>query len=555
MHTLELIIYSVAAVLTTQSVKYREFLPERGILLRDIYGAGAAGILLGQLLGLGTTYYLAGALVWAALLFFLWLDAIVFRVFTIELGFGGAKDVVLSEFLMEILPYARTRELLRTEPRLIFFPLVLVVIGARFFLESSSLLRSISTFLLALYFWPFIVAARGDGRPKSSTGIEYFFRPRRVAETAGFEPRPEHRALFEPAPVPGASPKHGLLRGKDVVFLTFESAARDHFAMFAENGADSSWLRGQLSHAVVSRNHWCVSPTTNNAHQALYAEGVHALGQAGYRTIYLSAAETRHFGLAEILKNAGFEKIFDRNHLRPHALDGKKLSDYALLEGGLALLEAEHDERPLFLHVHATNTHVPYRVVDRARFSQHAEEGDRGRLLDGIQETDALFEQLYTALIAKRLARDPLLVVSSDHGQSFGELGYYSHGSAVIASQLTVPLLLGHPRLPPGSIECSSHFDVLPTILDLLGLVPTRGASIFVAARAPSLLIHAGHPSRATTSNYGMICGREKYLVDLIADRIQVMRWNDEAPRVLEGAEHTYYGELLARLMKHRGIS
>src|SRR5205823_9919848 len=86
------------------------------------------------------------------------------------------------------------------------------------------------------------------------------------------------------------------------------------------------------------------------------------------------------------------------------------------------------------------------------------------RYLYGLEEADAQ--------LSKFAARFPeaLLVVSSDHGQSFGTLGYRSHASAIVGDQMLVPLAISHPRLPPSQVDWSTHFDVLPTALDLAGI-------------------------------------------------------------------------------------
>ena len=154
--------------------------------------------------------------------------------------------------------------------------------------------------------------------------------------------------------------------------------------------------------------------------------------------------------------------------------------------------------------------------------------------------------------------KEPLVIVSSDHGQAFGRLGYHSHGSAITRDELDVPLLFHHPALAPREVAFSSHFDVLPTMLDLLGLAhdePVFGDSLLHDDRRPELLVWAGHPSRSTTSHYGLLLHGEKLMVDLVLDRCLRMDWNDENVEELTGAEKSYAVELASHLMNLRGVT
>src|SRR5207248_8937012 len=121
------------------------------------------------------------------------------------------------------------------------------------------------------------------------------------------------------------------------------------------------------------------------------------------------------------------------------------------------------------------------------------------RYLNGLEEADALLAKL-----ASRL-RDPLLIVSADHGQSFGALGYRSHASAVTRDQLLVPLAIHHPKLPARVLEWSTHFDLLPTALDLAGVdcLAAHGQSVLAPREPPLFFVSAGRPSRTATSNFG----------------------------------------------------
>jgi arylsulfatase A-like enzyme len=88
---------------------------------------------------------------------------------------------------------------------------------------------------------------------------------------------------------------------------------------------------------------------------------------------------------------------------------------------------------------------------------------------------DALFGELRATLARLGLANDTLIVVTSDHGEEFGEHGGWSHAQTLYDEVLRIPLILwaprhlGTPRRIPG---LASLVDVAPTILDVLDVPP-----------------------------------------------------------------------------------
>jgi hypothetical protein len=586
-----------------QAEKYRELRPEAAPALGDHLLLAALPLALLAPAAASGALSAAGLLLGAALFSALWLDAVLFRLFTIELGPDGIGGVVFSELYREVAGLSLARRFFSSRGLFALLPAAALSAHLAPLLPDGSAAGTALSLSLIAYFGAALLEAPRrswlDGlllsalaasgligaaplapalpaalagwwlsspRVMPATGLWYFFRPRPLPRRRGFVPRPEHAPLLAARPrPPGKSPLFGRLRGADVILLTFESLGRDHLAAFSGpgRGASAPLLEGLLSRATYSLHHSCVSPTTNNAHLALYSGGYTAQGDfgtralvaAGYRAVYLSAAETSHYGLRGLLDAAGFTDVIDAGALAPEG--GGKPSDYGLLSPGLDRVAALGGGR-FFLHVHAINTHTPYRVVDGARFRRHDSRDDYGRFLNGIEEADWIFAALLKGLSERGLAREPLLVITSDHGQAFGELGYRSHGSAVIKEELAVPFLLHHPALPAGAIPFSSHLDVLPTILDLLGVEERPagfGGSIFSGGREPGLFVWAGCPSRGAATNFGLIDRDKKYMLDLITERLLEMGWDDAAPRELAGPEREYFAALLSELLCRRGLA
>ena len=156
---------------------------------------------------------------------------------------------------------------------------------------------------------------------------------------------------------------------------------------------------------------------------------------------------------------------------------------------------------PFYLYLHFIDPHDPYlpetpwTEADEATGSQRdylqPQEHFRGefalddtaiqRLIDQydaeIRELDHALESLFLELQRRGLLDDTLVVVTSDHGEEFGEHGSLAHGSTLYDEVLNVPLIFWSqsPALPAGPEGAvMHHVDLMPTMLTALGASPPR---------------------------------------------------------------------------------
>ena len=121
---------------------------------------------------------------------------------------------------------------------------------------------------------------------------------------------------------------------------------------------------------------------------------------------------------------------------------------------------------PFFLWVHFYDPHAHYMPRPENRF------GDRDAdLYDGeVLDTDAYLGELIDWL-DKNIAGDALFVVTSDHGEEFGEHGGQFHGTTLYEEVTRVPLLIRTPDRRRGVVkDAVSLLDLAPTLLDVLGI-------------------------------------------------------------------------------------
>ena len=136
-----------------------------------------------------------------------------------------------------------------------------------------------------------------------------------------------------------------------------------------------------------------------------------------------------------------------------------------------------HDDMPWFAFVHTYQVHNPYtpppgylaRVApaagdDRASADAAAYDAE-------IRYTDDVLGRFLADLDAAG-AGDALVVLTSDHGEQFGEHGLWMHGNSLYDELLHVPLVVRAPGLVPAGKRVAADvglLDVVPTILDLVG--------------------------------------------------------------------------------------
>ena len=109
------------------------------------------------------------------------------------------------------------------------------------------------------------------------------------------------------------------------------------------------------------------------------------------------------------------------------------------------------------------------------QYNRHKESPDFGRKArdrydSEVFYTDLQVKKLLDFLDGQAFGADTYLVVSSDHGEAFGEHGMYKHAFELWEVLTRVPLLFCGPGIKAQRIaERRSHIDLVPTFFDLLG--------------------------------------------------------------------------------------
>ncbi len=353
-------------------------------------------------------------------------------------------------------------------------------------------------------------------------------RPRRVRAAPGAV----RATLATLALAAGCAPAEPEERRPNVLLISIDTLRADHLGCYGYGRATSPRIdalaaEGALFEQAISTTSW-----TLPAHAALLtglADSVHGctdtdrslaperrtlaerLAEAGYATAGFFSGPYLHpvFGLSQ-----GFETWVDCtsysgfNDERAQAtgtIEGPDVwrranddvTNPTVLREVSAWLRANR-RQPFLLFAHLWDVHfdfVPPAPYDTLFDPDYAGElTGRGFFFDprvkaGMPERDlqhliALYDgeiawtdrhvgRILEELDALGLAEDTLVVVTADHGTAFFEHGRSAHRNALFDELLRVPLVMRLPGGVPAGVRVASQvstIDVVPTVLDLLGL-------------------------------------------------------------------------------------
>ncbi len=312
--------------------------------------------------------------------------------------------------------------------------------------------------------------------------------------------------------------------------------------MFESAYATSSWTL--TSHASLFTGRW---PYEHKADGGRSLDGTYptiadALSARGYRTGAFNGnfeTVTKHWGFAR-----GFAHFEDYYRTIPQlavsSVYGRFLEYYALHKvlgmdfsidrrwapgiNQSALNWIDKDsEKPFFAFVNYYDVHAPYISPDRGMFSDMENpgglvntdwttadiynpktpeqiQGEIDAYDGGIYYTDQQIQNLLDELESRGVLENTIVVVTSDHGELFGEHGLWEHHNSLYKPVIHVPLIIWDPGIVPQGIRIPtavSNVSLPATLLDLLGYSDQTefpGGSLAELWRNPDTAAHWPDP-------------------------------------------------------------
>jgi arylsulfatase A-like enzyme len=253
---------------------------------------------------------------------------------------------------------------------------------------------------------------------------------------------------------------------------------------------------------------------------------IHMVGEGDATGIGIAQLNPMTKTIASLLKQKGYKTIFISDHLQPfyihnfsdnfdRFIKAGENNPGQLTQAAIKVL-SEGRRKPLFLWLHYFGPHLPYYPSDKHLFkipikqpdktvplatkysqifgviplyAQIKEKNNLNFYLDSydgkIRFTDRYLGKLFEQLTKKQLFNDSLIIITSDHGQAFGEHNLYcNHIYSVYNTLLSVPLLIKLPGNYYSNKTINQNtaiIDLAPTILEITNTkspYPLHGKSL-----------------------------------------------------------------------------
>jgi arylsulfatase A-like enzyme len=138
-----------------------------------------------------------------------------------------------------------------------------------------------------------------------------------------------------------------------------------------------------------------------------------------------------------------------------------------------------------YLHMYTSNSKAR---IQNMHFEDDCIEGtspscdsERAQFVDvydgALRYVDGNVRQLLSKLKERGMLKNTIVVLTSDHGQEFGDHGLYGHHESLYRGEIQVPLIIWKPGLVPASVRVQtpvSTSDLSATILDMTAPTDTH---------------------------------------------------------------------------------
>jgi arylsulfatase A-like enzyme len=332
------------------------------------------------------------------------------------------------------------------------------------------------------------------------------------ATRRGVEPLPEE---------PPARPRDGRL---NIVLVVMDSLRRDHLGIHSSRNSTSPHIDAMAKTALVFDHAYSPVNWTAPSMASIFTgthQSVHGVTHRLTESRALSVLDSKFTTLAETLQQAGyataafssqawilpqtgFAQGFDRFVTVSSIKDIHEAE--RVIGAGTSWMEA-HQKNLFFVYLHVLNPHSPYTPpppFDRSFWQSPVPAQMQPLLGLGIDEhwsfltglarpagvqpveedvlwlqsqydgeilyVDWLLGQLFRKLDDWQLTEQTLVVLTSDHGEHFGEHGIFGHARHVYNPVLAVPLILSNPKLFSRQKRISEpvqSIDLYPTLVEV----------------------------------------------------------------------------------------
>jgi glucan phosphoethanolaminetransferase (alkaline phosphatase superfamily) len=351
---------------------------------------------------------------------------------------------------------------------------------------------------------------------------------------------------------------------RHVVVIIVECLRPDRVPVTADNRITMPKLLARKAELLSVNRAYAHAPNTESSFPIIftstYLPGLSGaqtplwsfLKDAGVRTAFISSGEMRWGFVDQLIRYRDADVSFvasDAAHSERLAFSSDpsdfSIDDRVAVQHFKSFLQTLSGNMQSFSVLHLDSPHYPYQEPqEHAVFSPSLSDSDRGRSLGEIRASlsepqlhsrvvnsydnslrfaDENIDQVFSELSRLGILDDSLVIVTSDHGEAFGEHDSGFHGTTLYEEQVRVPLILriGKNITAPKELgegtRVTGLIDLIPSTLHALGLGPLPGAqgvSLFSdLKKSHELLLYSGFGRKVA-----IIKDTWKYIFDCLSN-------------------------------------
>ncbi|MFB6263672.1 MAG: sulfatase-like hydrolase/transferase [Bradymonadaceae bacterium] len=198
------------------------------------------------------------------------------------------------------------------------------------------------------------------------------------------------------------------------------------------------------------------------------------LAEQGYETVFFQSAEESFEKWPRMIDNFGYDHFYGKSS---YDGEGFQLTNYFGYEEAVMLgpsrrwLERHADESPFMATYLTLSPHHDYHPPDRYGHQTFSEREKFNRYLNAVYYVDQFVKRLVDQYRRLGLYDETVFVFVADHGEAFGEHGRWQHDAVIYREGEWIPWMIHDGSNPERrTVERHvNHYDLLPTVADLLG--------------------------------------------------------------------------------------
>jgi hypothetical protein len=325
----------------------------------------------------------------------------------------------------------------------------------------------------------------------------------------------------------------------NIVLVSIDALRADHLGAYGYRRHTSPAIDALAAGGVTFDAAYTPCPSTRCAvpalHTGRYASTLSALGtgsiptlarvlrDAGWATAAITCCDRFAVARDEVV---GFQTLDASADAVRRTRAGQSNADI-VVDRALEWLHGRDPARPYFAWLHLYEPHFPYAAPGGTSFGG-----------DDIDRYDAeiAFADAQIARLVAALEPSTIVVVTSDHGEEFGEHGLRFHARSLYNAVVRVPLVMRVPGVAARRVATPvSLVDVMPTLLDLAGVEGPSGMNGRTlvpalhgrAAPARPILLELMHDRQITRDMAGVVSPPWKVIWDRRANAWSLYKLDD----------------------------